>query len=152
MGRPKRTLTPKDYEVIADLMARHVSFTQISKALRMDYNVFRRLRDEDETLKRILDEALEAERADLHGVLYQSAVEEKNIISAMFLLKARHGYRDSGPAADVNVAGNVLVLPAPSTPEDYRRMLAEANAPANATTGALSASRALPEAVEVTRG
>lgn len=150
MGRPKRTLSSKDREAIAEMLDRHCSWTQIAKGLRMDYVTLRRLRDEDAELKQMVDEAMEAERADLHGTLYDVAVNERNIIACMFLLKTRHGYRENAPV-DMAVNGNVIMLQAPATPEDYARMLAQGSNPTSATMPAIEAQRALP-AAEVERG
>lgn len=150
MGRPKRTLSPKDREAIAEMLDRHCSWTQIAKGLRMDYVTLRRLRDEDAELKQMVDEAMEAERADLHGILYAAAINERNIIACMFLLKTRHGYRENAPL-DMTMHGNILMLPSPATPEDYARMVGQASGGASAATPALRAPRAL-QAVEVERG
>lgn len=150
IGRPKRTLNPQDYDVIREMLERHLSWTQISKGLRMDYTVLRRLRDEDETLKRLADEILEVERVALHNTLFDEATKSRNIIAAMFLLKCRHGYRENAPV-DVAVNGNVIMLPSPASPEDYARMVQAAGTPTSSARALLGSGSTLPT-VEVERG
>lgn len=131
------------------MLERHCTWSQIAKGLRIDFGTLRRLRDEDQELAQMVEETLEAERAELHGVLYEQAVNGRNIIAAMFLLKTRHGYRENTPV-DVAVNGNVIMLPAPATPEDYAKMFAQAGSPANDTEAIPGSVRALsgPAGVE----
>src|SRR5258708_1693574 len=49
--------------------------------------------DEDPELAEAFARGKEAERFNLHNKLYREAMKG-NIIAAMFLLKARHGYRE----------------------------------------------------------
>jgi hypothetical protein len=56
---------------------------------------------------------------------YRQAIESKNTTAAIFLLKARHGYRDIGPTdggPDARVAIQVNI-PAPMTAEQYARLI-----------------------------
>ena len=76
--------------------------------------------DENEELQLAFDAGKEVERSNLHNVLYRAAING-NVVPAMFLLKAKHGYREQGADADgaasrVNIVFNI---PAPVNAKEY---------------------------------
>ena len=71
-------------------------------------------------LKAAFDQGRERERHSLHNMLYVQATEKNNSTAAMFLLKARHGYREG----DQNETGNrvqiTFALPGAMSMEDFK--------------------------------
>lgn len=125
MARPRKTLPKNGLEIIRDCASRGVSETDLAKALGMDHKTWRRLRDENPETKAAWEEAKAIERDQLVGVLFEAATKDNNISAAMFLLKARHGYRDHG-ATEGDDQGRVSItfnLPAPMKPTDYGRLV-----------------------------
>ena len=49
-------------------------------------------------------------------------MEKDDSVAAIFLLKARNGYRDQGPAEVARVAVKINI-PAPLKPEDYAKLI-----------------------------
>jgi hypothetical protein len=89
-------------------------------------------------LQRAFDEGREKERHALHNMLYRQAMEKGNATAAMFLLKARHGYREG----DQNEAGNrvqiLFALPGAMTMEEFTTI---GNGPADNRNERVSAPR-----------
>jgi hypothetical protein len=52
--------------------------------------------------------------------LYQLAIEDKDKVSAMFLLKARHGYREGDQQEQANKVSVTFNLPGAMTAEQYK--------------------------------
>jgi hypothetical protein len=88
------------------------------------------------TLNRWLDEDAEAseaflngrehERQALHNMLYKLAMEDKDKVSAMFLLKARHGYREGDQQDQANKVSVTFNLPGAMTADQYKTIEAVA--------------------------
>lgn len=116
-GAP-RAVVPAD----AALRIEHLAadgFTLPGVAMRMEIakSTLQLWFERDPSLREAFERGRERERYALHNMLYRQAMEKDNPIAAMFLLKARHGYRegdqtivDSGPRV-------VIALPA-SAPRD----------------------------------
>lgn len=71
--------------------------------------------DESPELKEAFEQGRETERATLHNVLYDCAVGgqgKDSLIAAMFLLKARHGYREGEQATEANRVSVTFNIPA----------------------------------------
>ena len=66
----------------------------IARHYQVSEETLNRWFDEDETLQEAFMQGREQERQALHNVLYKLAIDEKDKVSAMFLLKSRHGYRE----------------------------------------------------------
>ena len=60
----------------------------------------------------------ESERLALHNVLFRAA-KRGNIVAAMFLLKARHGYREGDQSDTANKVSITFSLPGAMKPEDF---------------------------------
>ncbi|MGQ0531030.1 MAG: hypothetical protein ACT4PG_14745 [Panacagrimonas sp.] len=96
----------------------------IAMRLGVSYDpVFQRWTDEYPELKDAIAEGREQERHALHNMLYRTAVEGKgkdSLLAAMFLLKARHSYRDDG--RDEQAGNRVSInftLPGPQPLADF---------------------------------
>jgi hypothetical protein len=83
--------------------------------------------DEDETLHDAFLQGRESERQALHNVLYKLAVEEKDKVSAMFLLKARHGYREGDQQEQANRVSITFNLPGALSADQYKTIEAVTN-------------------------
>jgi len=119
MGRKKIQLKKTDYSKISRLASRGVNETDIVKALGISYPAWLRIKDEDEKARQALDEARRKEEAELVGVLYEAAVNEKNLTAAMFLLKARHGYKEGAERVQANQVNVKITLPGAKDPVQY---------------------------------
>ena len=64
--------------------------------------------ERDPALQEAFDQGRENERRALHNKLYRLAMEKDNAPAAMFLLKARHGYRE-GDQSDQGGRVNVTI-------------------------------------------
>ncbi len=83
----------------------------------------------------------ERERQALHSRLYRLAMEDGDKVAAMFLLKARHGYREGDQQEQANRVAITFNLPGALKPEQY--VTVNANADSNTSPEAQSVSRAL---------
>lgn len=119
MGRKKIQLKERDYSKISRLASRGVNEVDIVKALGISYPAWLRIKDEDEKARQALDEARRKEEAELVGVLYEAAVNEKNLTAAMFLLKARHGYKEGSERVQANQVNVKITLPGAKDPVQY---------------------------------
>ncbi|HZF18545.1 MAG TPA: hypothetical protein VE008_02435 [Burkholderiales bacterium] len=103
---------------IAALAAIGHSVVGIARGLNTSADTLRRWLDEDPTLAEAFAQGREAERFTLHNVLYRAA-RKGNIIAAMFLLKARHGYREGDQGGEANRVSITFALPGALTPEQF---------------------------------
>jgi hypothetical protein len=100
-----------------------VKETDLARALGMDFRTWARIRDRDPDAKAAYQEAKAHERDQLVGKLFEAAMGG-NITAAIFLLKARHGYRDiGGVPAEGNRVAITFNLPAPLQPEQYEKLV-----------------------------
>lgn len=125
MGRPRKTLPANGLQVIRDLASNGVQETVLAKALGISYEVWQRIREEDPEAKAAWVEAKKLEEDRLVGMLFEQAVEKKNVTGAIFLLKGRHAYRDIGPTdgSDAARIGVTINIPAPLAPEEYAKLI-----------------------------
>ena len=128
MGRPRKRLPKDGFEIIRDCAARGVGEVDLAKALGMSFPTWKKLRDEDEDVREVYEEAKSIERDKLVGVLYEAATNDGNTGAAMFLLKARHGYRDHGPTDGAEAGVNInLTLPPALDPDQYSRLVQQSH-------------------------
>src|SRR5947209_3385499 len=78
---------------IEQLAASGHSMVGIARGLNASADKLRVWLDEDPALAEALARGRESERFVLHNILFRAA-KRGNVIAAMFLLKARHGYRE----------------------------------------------------------
>ncbi|WP_457787197.1 hypothetical protein [Pseudomonas sp. PL-6] len=72
-------------------------------------------------LQQALDEGREREHNALFTALYDSATKGGNVTAAIFLLKARHGYREGDQAEIANRVSINFQLPGALRLEDFTR-------------------------------
>lgn len=96
-------------------------FSVIGVAQRMGVgkDTFGRWLDDDPALKEAFDQGREAERHALHNLLYRQAMEHGNATAAMFLLKARHGYREGDQSEQGNRVNVTIALPGAMTLQQF---------------------------------
>lgn len=105
VGKPRKQPPPDALEVITQATARGASKRGVAMALGVSGDVLNRWLEESDELKEAFELGREKERQTLHSVLYDCAVGgqgKDSLIAAMFLLKARHGYREGDQAAEAN--------------------------------------------------
>lgn len=96
IGRPRIQPPPDAALRIRELASEGHSQIGIANMLGVSEETLRRWLREQPELKEQYDLGRERERLTLTNVLYQKAVSG-DAISAMFLLKARHGYKEGEP-------------------------------------------------------
>jgi hypothetical protein len=74
------------------------------------------------TLKQAFDNGRESERQSLHNALYRKAMNGDGP-AAMFLLKARHGYREGDQREESNRVAITFNLPGAQKPEEYGKVI-----------------------------
>ncbi len=141
IGRPRKLLPPNSLDLIRTLAARGLRETEIAAGLGMSVWTWRRLREEDPDAKRAWAEGRTVEHDVLVGSLMRQATgapaqydDAGNLLraellpvpgAAMFLLKARHSYRDAGPtdgAAEGRPVINI-VIPASLPASDFAKLI-----------------------------
>lgn len=128
-GRVPKVAPASAAQRIEMLAATGHSLVGIARGLNTSKDVLSRWLDDDPTLAEALARGREAERFALHDVLFRAA-KRGNIVAAMFLLKARHGYREGDQTDAANRVTINFTLPAPLKPEQFRTIEHE---PANKT-------------------
>jgi len=123
MGRKKKQLQKTDYLKIRRLGARGVSEVDICKSLGISFPTWKRLKQEDEKALEALEESRCEEESQLVGVLYEAAVKDKNITAAMFLLKARHGYREGDQSKVANQVNVQITVPGAMNEKEYQKLM-----------------------------
>lgn len=108
-GRPKKRIPKGGYELITKLVSEGWPEYAIGWQLGMCKDTWIRLKDEDSRVIEALDKGRAREQVWLVKAL-KKAAQEGNPASAIFLLKARHGFKeaDHNPISDrVNIIFNV---------------------------------------------
>jgi hypothetical protein len=111
-GAAKWVVTETGIKMVEDLTARGVTLTSIARVLGMDTATLRLVRARQPEVEEAYQRGLAREQEALVGNLRRAA-DEGNIVANIFLLKARHQYREGEPMeVNVNVkTGGVLVVP-----------------------------------------
>jgi hypothetical protein len=87
--------------------------------------VFYRWLKENPELAEAREASLGVEEKDLVDMLWKNA-ESGNVAAQIFLLKARHHYRDNSPVADQTAVQVNITLPGASKLDEYKaRIIAE---------------------------
>lgn len=123
-GKSEYVVTETGLKVVGDLAARGCSVVTIARALGMGRDAFRAVRGRQPEVEDALEQGRAVEHDALVGNL-RAAADEGNIVANIFLLKARHQYRE-GEAIEANLSvnvstGGVLVVPAKQSVEDFLR-------------------------------
>jgi hypothetical protein len=90
----------------------------IAKALKTSKETLAKWLDEDPELAEAFARGKEIERYELHNGLRRAA-KRGNIVAAIFLLKARHGYREGDQGDSANKVSITFTLPGAMKPEEF---------------------------------
>jgi transposase-like protein len=110
----------KAAEEIETLAATGFSKVGIAAHFSISAGLLDRWLEQYERLQRAFDQGREKERHALHNSLYKAATDGKQIAAAMFLLKARHGYREGDQSESANKVTINFALPGAMTPEQFK--------------------------------
>ena len=111
-------------DLIREYGAKGVRDAEIARRLGMDPSTFRRLVEENEEVGRAYLDARKTEEDALVGMLFDKAINERDSVAAMFLLKTRHHYRDRGEIQERSTPNIVIQLPAAaSSAEEYGKLV-----------------------------
>ena len=125
--RPNRrtSVAALDLEKIEDLAAKGLTLEQIAAALGIDvrtlYNHRKKFRGVGEAISRGAANGI----ATIANKLFEAA-NNGNVTAQIFFLKARAGWRDQGPAVEINSQQNVHVAPDPAALAADRNLIREA--------------------------
>lgn len=120
-------LSPENRAKVIEALAEGYPKAAIARALRVTTKTLSRLIQDDPELMEAVEAQRSFEEAELRDILMENA-RRGDTVAAIFLAKARHGWRDrDDPKLKVEAQGGVLVLPAaPATEAEW-----EARASAN---------------------
>lgn len=118
MPRPKKQPPDNAIEKVTNLAERGVKETDIAKALGVSYDVWKRWKTEDEDIKKAFQEARQIEEEKLVGILFEKAMDGDRT-SAIFLLKARHGYIEGDKSVNANQVNVQITLPGAKDEKQY---------------------------------
>lgn len=119
IGRPRKQPPADAAERITALAADGFSVLGVARRMGVNQEVLTRWFDEQPALKEAFDVGRENERYALHNMLYRLATEGGDKIAAMFLLKARHGYREGDQGEQANRVSINFSLPGALKPESF---------------------------------
>ena len=114
---------------ILALAADGFSMVGVAARMRTSKETLARWFEERPELQAAFDQGREKERWALHNMLYRQAMEKGNASAAMFLLKARHGYREGDQSENAGRVNVTIALPGAMTLAQFTSITkGEANA------------------------
>lgn len=125
-GRPPKAPPADAARLIHDLAADGWTVLGVANRMGVAKETFRRWLDDDPTLQDAFDTGRETERYALHNMLYRQAMEHGNATAAMFLLKARHGYREGDQSQSGGRVNVTIALPGAMTLQQFTSIGAKA--------------------------
>lgn len=124
-GQPRKEPPADAAHHIRAFAADGFSIVGISEKFGVDRKTLERWLTDFPELREAFDRGREKERHTLHNRLYRIAMEgddEKAAsIAAMFLLKARHGYKEGDPGDQANRVSVTFNLPGALSREDFMK-------------------------------
>lgn len=121
MARPRKPIPANAAKLIEEAAANGADVRGIAYCVGINKDTFQRWLTECPELRAAYERGRERERAVLHNSLYRAATEQGNVIAAMFLLKARHGYREGDQGESGNRVSITFSLPGALNLNDYRK-------------------------------
>lgn len=119
IGRPRKQPPADAAKRIRTLAATGYSVRGIAYRMRCGEATLSYWLTDHPKLKEAFDAGREIERHKLHNLLYVQATKHNNIVAAMFLLKARHGYREGEQEQQGNSVNITFTLPGALKPEQF---------------------------------
>ena len=125
MPQPRKHLEHQHYELIEKLAARGCAERTIARACGVGWTRWHEVKKRDRRCVEALERGRAVEHDALVGSLFQAATEKGIVTAAIFLLKCRHNYCDTPPPTPPSTTSVEVVIqvPAPLTPEQYRKVL-----------------------------
>lgn len=114
LGQPRKKPPANALAIIKHAAATGASRRGVAIALGVHVDTMIRWLDESPELKEAFEQGRETERQTLHSVLYDCAVGgqgKDSLVASMFLLKARHGYREGEQASEANRVSINFTIP-----------------------------------------
>jgi hypothetical protein len=121
-GVPPKLPPPDAADLIRVAAAGGASLKGVAAAVGCNVDTLHRWLDAVPELREAIDAGREQERRTLHNVLYRAATEGSGkdaLIAAMFLLKARHGYREGDQQEQANRVNITFNMPAAQPLADF---------------------------------
>lgn len=118
IGRPPKRPPADAAERIRAMSAEGHSTVGIAQQLGVGRKTLDKWRAEFPDLDEAYREGVERERYDLHSTLVAKA-KAGNIVAAMFLLKARHGYREGDQSDQAGRVNVTIALPGAMTLQQF---------------------------------
>jgi hypothetical protein len=119
-GRPLKLAPEGAAARIEALAADGFSIVGVAKGMGTSKETLAKWFDADPALTEAFDQGREQERHALHNMLYRQAMEQGNTVAALFLLKARHGYREGDQGETGNRVQITFALPGAMTMQDFK--------------------------------
>jgi hypothetical protein len=124
------------------MSAKGCSHIQIARAIGLDAKTLRERLKDDPAAAEAFNAGKSEEEGVLVGLLRRKA-DQGDTVSAMFLLKSRHGYRDRGDTDTGSQSGVqvTISLPGPLPAEQYAKLIdaVPVDRPANALSSSVEA-------------
>ena len=122
MGRPKKLIPEHGYTVVQALARKGCNERQIARELGMSVPTFEARKKDDPRLVEALALGRAEEESALVGALYEQCMKGVSI-ACMFLLKARHGYREGFKLEHEHNVQVAFQLPAALGKEQYNQAI-----------------------------
>ncbi|MFZ7093086.1 hypothetical protein [Primorskyibacter sp. 2E233] len=122
-GRTRWEVTAKGLAIIEELAGRGCHLTTIAQVLGMHVATLREVRKRDPEVDEAYQRGLAREHDQLVGNL-RTLADEGNVVANIFLLKAKHGFKEGEAQANLSLSvntGGVLVVPQKQSVEDFLR-------------------------------
>jgi len=116
------TITNDGLAVIERMAANGNANATIAKALGTSAQVLRKMLDADERVALAYDTGKARLADELTDILLTHA-REGNVTAAIYLSKARLGWRDQGPSTATTATQVNIHIPAPMSDEDFKKMI-----------------------------
>ncbi|MGY0559734.1 hypothetical protein ACW7G2_03290 [Luteimonas sp. A277] len=123
MGRPKKQPPPNAAERIRELAAEGHTKRGIAIMLGTHFEAFNRWLHENPDLQEAFNAGREKEHHALFNSLFVQATKKGHVTAAIFLLKARHGYREGDQSDTANKVQINFQLPGAMPMEQFKGAL-----------------------------
>ena len=106
--------TEQHLQLIEEYASKGHSIPSICKACKISKDLFYAWREKFPEVEEAYKLGLEKERYALHNALFEQATLKGNTTAGIFLLKARHGYKEYDQTEQANKVAITFNLPAPA--------------------------------------
>ena len=116
-------------KIVESLASKGCSEISIARGLGVSGPTWQRWRDGYPELLEAWHRGRATEHDALVGALFESATKQKNVTAAIFLLKARHGYRENQDITIQNKVAVTFEVPGALKPDVYEAEIIKASLP-----------------------